>query len=115
MYSLPTTEEQPFVLSFPILSPQSCDTPQLIEPMLEPTPIIREVGKSEIANLLREIDATYEAARQGLTGISCGSARHAFIDAKMGQIDACREKLVAMVGDDTATALVYDTLMREGD
>jgi hypothetical protein len=111
MYSLPTTEDQSVALTFYVPLPQSGDTIQAIEP----APITRKAGKSEIANLLREIDETYEAARQGLNGLSAGSARHAFIDAKMERIDSYRERLVTMVGHDTATALIYDTLMREGD
>ena len=38
---------------------------------------------SELARQLQQIDLENEAARQGLVGLSSGTARHAFITARM--------------------------------
>ncbi len=40
-------------------------------------------SKSEVASLMQRIDLEREAARQGLTGLSYGTARHDFITARM--------------------------------
>ena len=40
-------------------------------------------GTSEVARLRRLIAAEYEAAQRGLTGLSQGTAKHAFIEARM--------------------------------
>jgi hypothetical protein len=39
--------------------------------------------EGEVAQRMRQIDLEYEAAQRGLTGLSSGSAQHAFITAKM--------------------------------
>ncbi len=40
-------------------------------------------SKSEVARLMHRIDLEREAAQQGLTGLAYGTARHAFITARM--------------------------------
>lgn len=38
--------------------------------------------RSEVASLLAQISAEYQAAQRGLSGLSSGGARHDFISAK---------------------------------
>ena len=65
-------------------------------------------GKSDVARLLRQIDLEYEAAKQGLTGLAFGTARHDFINARMEQVAVYQEQLATCVGEAEATRLVYD-------
>ena len=65
-------------------------------------------GKSEVARLLQQIEAEYEAAKRGLSGLSFGAARHDFINARMDQVAVCLEQLVAHLGEEEATRLIYD-------
>ena len=41
--------------------------------------------ESEVARLRQQLDLEHEAAQRGLTGLSSGTARHAFITARMIQ------------------------------
>lgn len=65
-------------------------------------------GDSDVARLLQQIEAEYEAAKRGLTGLSLGTARHDFINARMEQVAVCHEQLSAHVGEEEATRLIYD-------
>lgn len=65
-------------------------------------------GGSEVARLLQQIEAEYEAAKRGLTGLSYGTARHDFINARMDQVAICHEQLATHVGEEEATRLIYD-------
>ena len=64
--------------------------------------------KSEVAQLLQRISLEYEAATRGLTGLSAGSARHSFINARLEQIGAYHEKLTGMIGEVQATQFVIE-------
>src|SRR5438876_12422254 len=66
----------------------------------------RERVETELRRLLRQIDEEYESARAGMHGFSSGTARHAFISAKMERIDGYQEKLISLVGDDEALRLI---------
>ena len=55
-------------------------------------------GTSEVARLRRLIAAEYEAAQRGLTGLSQGTAKHAFIEARMNR--HVREYRMGMKIDD---------------
>src|SRR5437016_2687889 len=50
-------------------------------------------GTSEVARLRQLITAEYEAAARGLTGLAQGTARHAFIDARMNRVWHYSEQL----------------------
>ena len=65
-------------------------------------------GRSEVARLLQQIETEYEAAKQGLSGLSYGTARHDFINARMDQVAVCHEQLAAQVGEEEATRLIYE-------
>ena len=69
---------------------------------------IMQGNESEVARLLHQIDLEYQAAQQGLTGVSAGTAQHAFITAKMENIGVYREQLATYVGEVQATQLVCE-------
>lgn len=50
-------------------------------------------NKSEVAQLLRQIELEYEAAQRALTGLAFGTACHEFIAAKMECMQQCQEQL----------------------
>jgi hypothetical protein len=64
---------------------------------------------SEVARLLRQITVEYEAAQQGLTGLSFGMSQHEFITAKMERMGQIHNELHSIVGD-AAIALIADEL-----
>ncbi|MDQ2716099.1 MAG: hypothetical protein M3Z08_14430 [Chloroflexota bacterium] len=64
---------------------------------------------SEIGRLLEQISAEYEAVQRGLTGFASGSSRHAFIAARMGNIDHLHTQLHDLVGD-AAIAMIVEQL-----
>ena len=64
--------------------------------------------KSEVAQLLQQINLKYEAATRGLTGSSAGSAKHSFITARLEQIGVYHEQLASLVGEVQATQLVIE-------
>jgi hypothetical protein len=68
---------------------------------------IIESQQSEIALLRQQIEGQLVAMRRGLSGLSSGSARHAFINARMDQIGVCQDSLARQLGSDTADMLVY--------
>lgn len=65
--------------------------------------------RSEVARLLEQIDAEYEAARRGLKGLAGGTTRHAFIQARMEHIGQMHSQLQSLVGDQ-AIALIADRI-----
>lgn len=67
-----------------------------------------ESNQSEIARLRRQIEAQLVAMRHGLAGLSAGSARHAFITARMERIGAYQDGLADEVGESAANQLVYN-------
>lgn len=67
---------------------------------------------SEVARLLSQIDMEYTAARRGLAGYT-QVTRHDFISARNRNIDACRRRLIPLVGDKRATELVAQTIWPE--
>lgn len=68
---------------------------------------IIESNQSEIARLRQQIETQLVAMRRGLAGLSSGSARHAFINARMERIGRYQEGLADQLGEDDATLLVY--------
>lgn len=65
---------------------------------------------SELRELLARIEAEFVAAKQGLSGLASGVARHDFIQRKMGEIDKLHEQIEEAVGSQTALALVVNAL-----
>ncbi len=66
--------------------------------------------KSEVAWQLQQIKLQYEAAQMGLYGLARGTARHAFIAAKMKSMGQIHQELQRLVGPDKAIQLVAETL-----
>jgi hypothetical protein len=69
-----------------------------------------EMSGSEVARLLKEIELTYQAAENGLSGLAAGTARHEFIKAKMENLDQYRESLTQFVGADQAMELLVQVI-----
>lgn len=66
-----------------------------------------ENNQSEVARLRQQIEVQLVAMRRGLSGLSSGSARHAFITARMERIGAYQDGLASQLGEDDANLLVY--------
>ena len=66
-----------------------------------------EKNGSEIARLRQQIEVQLVSMRRGLSGLSAGSARHAFINARMERIGAYQDGLASQLGEHAANMLVY--------
>ena len=71
--------------------------------------------KSEVARLREQIQAEYQAAQQGLSGLASGTARHDFIAARTEHIGVLHEKLAEIVGPDEAIAMIANTIWSPED
>jgi hypothetical protein len=67
--------------------------------------------RSEVARLLSQISAEYEAAQRGLSGFAYGTSQHEFITARMEHMGQLHNQLQLIVGD-AAIGMVLDTLDR---
>jgi hypothetical protein len=65
--------------------------------------------RSEVARLLTQISAEYEAAQRGLYGMAYGTARHEFITARMENMGTLHTELQSLVGD-AAIAMIAEQL-----
>ncbi len=65
--------------------------------------------RSEVARLLAQISAEYEAAQRGLTGLAYGVSQHEFITARMERMGRLHGELHSLVGE-KAIALIADQL-----
>ena len=61
---------------------------------------------TELRRLLRQIEEKYKAAYSSMNAFSNGTARHAFINARTGNIDTCRIELTTLVGEEEALRLM---------
>jgi hypothetical protein len=68
-----------------------------------------EEHRSEVARLLSQISAEYEAAQRGLTGLAYGTSQHEFITARMENMGQLHSELQSIVGD-VAIAMIVETL-----
>ncbi|HJT58773.1 MAG TPA: hypothetical protein VJ761_19845 [Ktedonobacteraceae bacterium] len=68
--------------------------------------------RSEVRQLIQQIELEYEAAQRGLSGLAAGTARHEFITARMENIGVCHESLKELVGEQQASAILTETLER---
>jgi hypothetical protein len=62
--------------------------------------------RSEIARLREQIELELVAMERGMHGLALGTARHAFIQARMERIGEYQDTLASEVGDTTATQIV---------
>ncbi|HET8840239.1 MAG TPA: hypothetical protein VFN35_02175 [Ktedonobacteraceae bacterium] len=67
-----------------------------------------DTSRSEIACLRQQIETQLIAMKRGLSGFSSGTARHAFISARMERIGVCQEHLTSQLGEAAADLLVYN-------
>lgn len=67
-----------------------------------------EENRSEIARLRQQIEVQLVSMRRGLSGLSAGSARHAFINARMERIGTYQDGLASQLGENAANMLVYN-------
>ena len=61
--------------------------------------------ETDLRRLLRQIDEEYNAAYSGMNALSNGTARHAFMNARMENIDKRRIELTTLVGEEEALRL----------
>jgi hypothetical protein len=73
------------------------------------------MSQSEVAQIRAQIQAEYEAAKQGLSGFASGTARHDFISTKTANIGKCHEQLVELLGPEQAIALIANTIWTPTD
>lgn len=66
---------------------------------------------SEVAKLLAQISAEYEAAQRGMGGFAYGSSKHEFITARMEHMGRLHRQLQSIVGE-SAIAMIADTLSK---
>lgn len=66
---------------------------------------------SEVARLLAQISAEYEAAQRGMGGFAYGSSKHEFITARMEHMGRLHRQLQSIVGE-SAIAMIADTLSK---
>ena len=68
------------------------------------------MAESEVARLLKEIELTSQAVKNGMHGFAEGNAKHAFITTKMERLDEYRIALTKLVGTDQAMQLMVRVL-----
>jgi hypothetical protein len=66
------------------------------------------MAMSEVAQLRQRITEEYVAMKHGLSGLASGTAKHAFIDARMKRVDAYYDQLTQYVGAKEATQAVCE-------
>ncbi len=71
-------------------------------------------NRSELAQLLEQIDMQHEAAYLALRGLASGTAQHEIINAKMERWGLIQEKLTPIVGKEAAIKIVLDVMEMEG-
>ena len=69
-----------------------------------------EPQQSEVSRLLAQIRAEYEAGRQGLSGLSAGTAQHKFITARMERMGAVYRQLGGIIGEEAAATRIAAVL-----
>ena len=73
------------------------------------------MSQSEVAQIRAQIQAEYEAAKQGLSEFASGTARHDFISAKTTNIGKCHEQLVELLGPEQAISIIANTIWTPTD
>ena len=64
------------------------------------------MNQSEVAQFRQQIELQLEAMQRGMQGPATGTARHAFIYARMESIGAYQDRLAEQVGESTANHIV---------
>jgi len=71
------------------------------------------MAQSEVARLMKQITAEYQAAQAGMSGLALGTAQHAFITARMENMRKCQEELNTLVGEQEAVKLVVQAIEQQ--
>jgi len=66
---------------------------------------------SEVAQILAQISAEYQAAQRGMGDFAYGAAKHEFISARMAHMGRLHVELQSIVGE-SAIAMIADTLSK---
>ena len=66
---------------------------------------------SEVARLLAQISAEYEAAQRGMGDFAYGASKHEFITARMEHMGRLHIQLQSIVGE-MAIAMIADTISK---
>jgi hypothetical protein len=66
------------------------------------------VSMSEVADLRRQIDLECQAMQHAMMGFAEGTARHAFITARMNGVGYYQQALAAHIGKEAAEKFVYE-------
>jgi len=61
-----------------------------------------QMNKSEVANLMAQIQAEYEAGQLALRGLAQGTSKHAFITRRMENMATYMDELKAAIGEEAA-------------
>jgi hypothetical protein len=69
-----------------------------------------QTNKSEVARMMQQITAEYEAARRGLNGFAEGSSRHKFVTKRMENNGQLHENQTTLVGPEQATICMTQAL-----
>jgi hypothetical protein len=69
-------------------------------------PVVADESRSEVARILAEIDAEYNAGKQGLYGFAEGTSRHTFITRKTERMWERVQELSTTVGEEAAMELM---------
>ena len=67
---------------------------------------------SEVAQLRAQIEAEHQAMVWALSGLSSGSAQHAFIERRMHHLEISAQRLDTLIGEEKTTDVlcaVFDT------
>lgn len=72
-------------------------------------------NKSEVAQILAQIQMEYESGVYGLSGLASGTARHEFITARMERIGQLHSDLRDLVGEQHAAGLLVHALESGAD
>jgi DNA-binding FrmR family transcriptional regulator len=67
-------------------------------------------NKSEVARIMAQIEAMNQSLNQALKGLSEGTARHAFITARLERVQGFHEVLKPVVGKQKATEIICEVL-----
>lgn len=70
------------------------------------------MSTSEVANLRQQIEQELVAMRLGLSGLSTGTTKHQFIEARMHNLGAYEEQLAVHVGEEQATHISCQAYIR---
>lgn len=64
--------------------------------------------EGEIARLRRQIEAEHQASVWALTGLSTGTAQHAYITRRMGHLEIWAKRVSQLIGEEQAAEMICE-------